>query len=103
MAENSNCHDVTRGPQLPDQAVQKKRHVCMTNQVGTWPNVKDIAITKTICWRDVTFIICLFALPQALQLGEGGRRGAVREVDPGCRIRTKAAGMVGNSRRRGSF
>jgi len=31
MAEKSNCHDDTRGPQLPDQAVAKKRHVCMTN------------------------------------------------------------------------
>jgi len=82
---------------------KKKRHVCMTNQVGTWPNVKDTAITKTICWRDVTFIICLFALPQAFQLGEGGRRGAVQEVDPGCQIGAKATGMVGNSRRRGSF
>jgi len=58
-------------PQLPDQAVaKKKKKTCMTDQDGTWPNVKDTAITKTIGWRDVTFIIFLFALPQEGIRGE---------------------------------
>ena len=46
----------------------------MTHQVGTWPNVKDTAITKTIGWRDVTFIICLFALPQEGTKIRGGKK-----------------------------
>jgi len=48
--------------------------VYMTDQAGTWPNVKDIAITKTIGWRDVTFIICLFSLPQEGTKIQGGNK-----------------------------
>ena len=73
MAENCNCHDVTQASAARPSS-GKKRHVRMTHQVGTWPNVKDTAITKTIGWRDVTFIICLFALPQEGTKIRGGKK-----------------------------